>query len=820
MRKPLTSLLKAIEKISSAPVACVELAAQKERYEQLGSKYQRLQEQNLWLSELAQSAAQMLDQESLSTLLDHIACEVISVSCANGAYMHMVHETGDYLEVVAAHGALTKQLYGETRILGEGLSGTAWQTGKLQIAVNYNSHENCVMDLEEEIQAIALPLVHADIILGVIFITAAGHEHIENDVDLIEQTAAVASLAIHHARQREATERELIRTQALSQLSTLMHQYQNLRDMAEHICPKLIDMLDLTRVTLYQVNNSTDDLECCSTWEVVDNTITRSESIGSRFVHETINSWSYKNKQTARIYRNVEDPRESADVHAFRRKKDLGATLCVPVMSEDTVLGLLTICRSMKKRDFDENDVNIFNTVVGQLSTAIQRNTLLLTVQHQALHDSLTQLPNRRGFESHLSSLLEENADGERRSAVMFFDLDGFKDVNDTFGHAVGDSVLRLVANRLDKCLGESGFLARLGGDEFAVALTQLDNDAEAFSIAEAMSEQFDDPFEVQGSALNLGTSVGISYYPDDGETLDDLVKHADMAMYQAKRSGRNRIVKYDEQLEITFRDEHTRKADLKKAVAEKEFELWYQPQVSLDTNHVSGVEALIRWQHPTRGIVSPMEFIPLAEEIGLISTIGSLVLENGCQQLEDWQCMDVGTLHLGINVAAPQFMNKRFGEIVLKALDLHQIAPEQLQLEVTESVFMNDLDVVLANLNMLRASGIRIAIDDFGTGFSSLQYLQDLPLDVLKIDRAFINKLNSENMLNSLANTIVLLAGRFGLETVAEGVETLEQLNLVRQLDCDLVQGYYFSKPVTASQLPGVIHGINGTATNFKKCA
>ena len=820
MNIPFRSLLEAIRNRSGNQEGTDELAALKEHHARLNAQYLKLQQQNHWLSDLGQSTAQMLKQETVSTLLDHIASEVVYISRANGAYMHMVHETGDYLEVVAARGPMSERLLGQTRDRGNGLSARAWDTGDIQVAADYNNHPDCVLQLSEKIQAVALPLTYADTVLGVIFITASSHAMLEEDVALFEQIASIASLSIHHARQRETTERELTRTQSLSQLSSLMHHYQDWGDIAHHVCPQLFDVLDLSRVSLYQANASTHTIEPYCTWEIIDGNIERCEPVVNRLIQETISVWSYENKLPAQINRGVDDPRESAEVHRFRRERAIGSTLCETVMSEDTVWGLLTVCRHMSKRDFDENDVNIFRTVVGQMSTALQRHKLLLTVQHQALHDSLTKLPNRRGFECHILELLAEKGEGNSLSAVLFFDLDGFKDVNDTFGHATGDSVLGMVATRLAARLASRGFLARLGGDEFAVVLSDLKDDEQAVSIAQEMSSEFQAPFAVNDSELTLGTSIGISYYPFDGTSLDDLVKHADMAMYQAKRSGRNRIVRFDQQLAIASRTEHVRKTDLKKAVTDREFELWYQPQISLATNHVSGVEALIRWRHPTRGIVSPIDFIPLAEEIGLISSVGSWVLEHGCQQMVDWQGRETVSWHLGINVAAPQFMNKRFAENVLELLDVYRIAPEQLQLEVTESVFMNDLTTVLDNLKGLRRSGVRIAIDDFGTGYSSLKYLQELPLDVLKIDRAFISKLDNENMLDSLASTIVLLANRFGLETVAEGVETQEQLDLVRQLDCDLVQGYFFSKPVIATELPEVIANINEAAYCQRNCA
>jgi len=573
----------------------------------------------------------------------------------------------------------------------------------------------------------------------------------------------------------------------------------------------LIDAFEINRLSLYQADASGHSLVPYASWKSsTDSGVEVSDPMPSEFVKQTVCAWCFENKESAHIARGVEDSRESVEVHRVRAQKNIGATVCVPVMSGDRIWGILKLCRNFDKRDFDENEINTIHTVIDQMSTALQRDELIRTVQHQAVHDSLTSLPNRRGLEEYLTEILDRRDESEVLKAVLFFDLDGFKDINDTHGHAGGDAVLQQVAARMISCNSKDAMLARLGGDEFAVVLPRLDSMNDAVEIASEYAESFVEDFSYDGNGLKLGASIGISYYPRDGVNMDDLIRHADMAMYQAKRAGKNRIVCFDKDRATAFRDELNHEKDLRKAVSEQQFDLWYQPLLCLNTGFVSGVEALIRWQHPTKGILPPTKFIPLAEELGLISMVGSWVLERGCQQMIEWQHLDPVPWHLGINVAGPQLMSKGFGEAVIKLLDAYKIDPSQLQLEVTESVFMNDLDRVVDNLNMLRGNGVRIALDDFGTGYSSLQYLQELPLDLLKIDRAFISKLDAGNMLESLAKTIVVLANRFGLQTVAEGVETKEQLDLVKQLNCDLVQGFYFSRPVMAGELPNVISSVN----------
>ena len=788
--------------------------------EVLAARYQTLLIHNCWLSELGETTAAMLQHESVDTLLQHIARELVNVSCANGAYMHMVHETGDHLDVLAAFGPLSDTLIGAKRFYGIGLSAKVWATGVAQYVEDYNNHPDCVLELDSEIQAVSLPLTFAGEVLGVVFVTAEKGQPLQEDVDLLKQVAVIASLSIHHARQRESVSRELFRSKSLSQISAAMYEIQDWDDLALHVCPKLFDALDLSRVSLYNVEQENQTLHAYASWSRKNDEVVLSESISSELINETVSRWCFENKLPAQINRTIEDPRESTKIHAFRREKNIGSTLCVPVMANAKVRGMLVVCRSFDKRDFDENDVNTVHTVIGQLSTALQRHELLREVQYQAVHDSLTGLPNRRGFEDFLSDLLSESADSETLKAVLFFDLDGFKDINDTYGHAAGDAVLQQVAQRLTDCKNESDMLSRLGGDEFAVVLPSIPRLREAVERAANFAESFTDAFLVDGVKVSLGVSIGISFYPRDGVTMDDLIRHADMAMYQAKSKGRNRIVSFDHAHAITLREEQSSIKDLHKAVSDQEFDLWYQPQISLSSGLVNGVEALIRWQHPTRGILPPTKFIPLAEELGLISMVGTWVLEKGCQQMVDWQHLDPVPWHLGINVAGPQLMSKGFAGAVLKILEAYDIGPDQLQLEVPESVLTNDLASVSGNFQLLRSNGVRIAVDDFGAGYSSLQYSGDLPLDVLKIDRSFVRKLSGGAKLKELSDTIDLLKSRFDLVTVAEGVETLEQLNFVKQLNCDLVQGFYFAKPVTAADLPELVSELNQSDLIQKKVA
>lgn len=346
--------------------------------------YQALQQHNRWLSELGETTDRMHQQESVDSLLQFIAEEMVNVSCANGAYMHMVHETGDYLDILAVHGPLSDYLLQDRRYKGVGLSAKVWDSGIAHFAPDYNNHPDCVLELNSNIQAACLPLSFAGKVLGVVFITAEVGVALEDDLDLLKQVATIASRSIHHANQRECFARELYRMQTLSLISAAILQYHKWDELASHVCPKLFDALDLTRVSLYFNDSSSGQLETYACWERIEHTIELCEPMKSTLVNETVCAWCFSNKKPAQINRAVKDERESEAAHAFREEKNIGSTLCAPIFSENTVWGVLIVCRGLDQRNFDESDVNTLNTVVGQMSIALQHQQLLDEVQNQA----------------------------------------------------------------------------------------------------------------------------------------------------------------------------------------------------------------------------------------------------------------------------------------------------------------------------------------------------------------------------------------------------------------------------------------------------
>lgn len=442
---------------------------------------------------------------------------------------------------------------------------------------------------------------------------------------------------------------------------------------------------------------------------------------------------------------------------------------------------------------------------------------VLRKIRHMATHDDLTGLPNRICFES----ILVEKFINSQTSlvAVLIVDLDGFKDVNDTLGHDIGDKLLKQVSIRMKKCVAKRGFVARHGGDEFSVVVAGCTDRDDVLGIGNQLVKAMHSEFRIDGYSVRIGASIGISFHPDDASSAEELKRNADFAMYYAKSQGRNCVFAFDKIIASEYQQRSQFKDDLKQAIDENQFELFYQPQVGINAQEVIGLEALIRWHHPTKGFISPEIFISIAEESGQIQEIGDWVLDEACRQMSHWHKNGLANMQIAVNVSAMQFMRSDFIEYVEKICNHHSLKRSCLELEITESVLVTDVQQVINSCHQLQKMGIKVAIDDFGTGYSSLSYLQDLPVDTLKIDRAFVSGMD-DIASKSVAKTIVMLAQACGLETVAEGVETQEQANMIAELGCDYIQGYFYSKPVSASDLIQQVDQINGFCRNNSRAA
>jgi diguanylate cyclase (GGDEF)-like protein len=437
-----------------------------------------------------------------------------------------------------------------------------------------------------------------------------------------------------------------------------------------------------------------------------------------------------------------------------------------------------------------------------QLKTAVLASSLVQAnkeLLHLSLHDNLTKLPNRSLLQERLIQAIEHATQTQTMFAVMFLDLDGFKDVNDTFGHQTGDSLLIDVAERLRQALRLQDTIARVGGDEF-VLVANVGEAAHAGYLADKLVRAIDEPFLIAGHDLCVSASIGIAIYPQHGTDPDDLLKHADAAMYHAKSDGRNRVHFFESMQGKPGTEPVGLLQDLRMARSRGEFLLLYQPMFHAADGALMGAEALLRWNHPRRGMIEPDDFIPLAERSGLIVSIGDWVIEEACRQLAQWRQAGRPHLTMAINISPLQFTHAGFVALVAATLDRHALEAESLVLEVTESTAMRDVETSLMVLEQLRALGVRISIDDFGTGYSSLLYLRRLPASELKIDRGFIAQLAGDTNDAAIVSAIVALGATLNLNIVAEGVETDAQRDLLTQLGCNVLQGFLLGRPMSAA--------------------
>ncbi len=423
-------------------------------------------------------------------------------------------------------------------------------------------------------------------------------------------------------------------------------------------------------------------------------------------------------------------------------------------------------------------------------------------IAHMAHHDALTGLPNRVLFHERLDETLMRVRRYAEIIAVLYLDLDQFKNVNDTLGHPVGDKLLVAVADRLRTCLRECDMIARFGGDEFAVLQIGLAGPHEAGAFAERIVTLLSEPYDIDGQQCAIGASVGIALAPADGETAEQLLRNADIALYQAKEDGRRVFRFFEPGMGASLRARRTLELDLRKALAAGEFEVYYQPLVTLETGVISGFEALLRWHHPVRGTVAPAEFIPLAEEVGLIVPIGEWVLRQACAKAAAWP----DDLKVAVNLSPVQFKKGNLPQVVFATLASAGLPAARLELEITESIFLANSETNLATLRRLRALGVGISMDDFGTGYSGLSYLRAFPFDKIKIDRSFISELGERADCMAIIKAITNLGSNLGIPTLAEGAETEKQLAWLREAGCTEMQGYLFSRPVPASEIAGLL--------------
>ncbi|MDP6873216.1 MAG: EAL domain-containing protein [Alphaproteobacteria bacterium] len=492
---------------------------------------------------------------------------------------------------------------------------------------------------------------------------------------------------------------------------------------------------------------------------------------------------------------------DAGDVPGFDLAQLLGLFLFVPtiaLMDEFTPEMAVQLVQfgaqdSLVKADLDG----------GRLTVAIE---CAISRSHMAHYDSLTGLPNRALLFDRLTHAINQSRRYDHELAVLFIDLDRFKFVNDTMGHEAGDTVLKAAASRIRECLRESDTVARLGGDEFIALVTNLDTPVSAATVATKIVERVSQPIMIGENAATVSPSIGIALFPDDADDADDLLRLSDAAMYQAKQTGGQGYQFYRPDMNSSALRRIGLGVALQRAIRHKEFELYYQPQVDLNNGEVVGLEALVRWNHPDRGLIQPDQFIPLAEELGLMTPLGDLILGMACNQIAEWQRLGMPTMRVAVNLSAHQFSQDDLLDHVQSWVDKTGVDASLLELELTESSIMQDPEAAAGILGRLSAAGVRVSIDDFGIGYSSLAYLKRFPLDALKIDRSFVRDVTHDPSDGAIVRTVIALAQHLDLHVVAEGVETDEQLEFLRANSCQYAQGFYFSPPVAADEIFTVV--------------
>jgi diguanylate cyclase (GGDEF)-like protein len=627
----------------------------------------------------------------------------------------------------------------------------------------------------------------------------------------LEQERALRERTEYEIRERERAERHLGAQHAVARV---LAEAVSLEGAVPALLQSLGETMGWELGGLWMIDDDTGTLRCEALWQ----SVRVSAQEFKRLMRET--TFAPGEGLPERVWESRE-PSLLTDLDmglgergAAARREGFHSGLCIPIVTGTELLGAIEFF-SQQSRHLEQELLEVLSAIGTQIGQFFTRKRAEQELTHQALHDSLTGLPNRSLLLDRVKHSLERSRRMFATVAVLFLDLDNFKLVNDSLGHQVGDRLLVEVAARLEEVLRAidttarvgAETVARLGGDEFVILCEDLESDQDAIRIAERIAAALLSEFSVDRHKLSVTTSIGIALSSGDGASAESMIRDADVAMYRAKERGRNRYELFDERMRTRVRERLRIENDLRRALERDEFRLFYQPIVSVADGSIVAVEALLRWQHPERGLVEPDEFIGLAEDSSLIIPIGSWVLGEACRQSVRWTGPHYGwvPLKVSVNLSARQ-LTTGLVHVVQTALQESEIAPASLGLELTESVLIEEADSPSDLLQALRSLGVRLILDDFGTGYASLSYLQNFPLDVVKLDRSFVANLDREAKDFKLVAATIDMARALGLDVIAEGVETEEQLRCLQRLGCPLAQGFYFSRPQPAEIVGGML--------------
>ncbi len=613
-----------------------------------------------------------------------------------------------------------------------------------------------------------------------------------------------------------------------SMAARLGKQFKALETLAE-VDQLILSALDLESVVSLMLRRTCEIVDCdAASITLVDRDAPRRARIGFQDRNDRAEPAFQRSTLDREDVRYLLEHRSGIGLNAVGGVKsflaplrELGANsyFILPILLENRLCGIISLAYR-RECSLNEDELTSMRDFAHRVAVAISAAEREEQLYQQAHYDSLTGLPNRHLFNDRLDQALAHARRDDSLVGLLFIDLDRFKNVNDTAGHPAGDVLLQQAAERLNECVRESDTVARLGGDEFTLILPAVDRSQDTARVARAILSRFSEPFCISGCNYYVTASIGITLYPFDGRTSEDLLKNADTAMYVAKDKGRSRFSFYEANMNVESTKRIVLEAELRQAVDRDEFILNYQPQVNIETGRVTGAEALLRWQHPEKGVIGPEEFIAVAEDSGLIDRIGSMVMRKACEQCKAWDEMGLNLDYLSINVAPREFRQSDFVDNVVKTLDEWGTPHVRFGLEITERLLMDETEEVLEKLKSLKKRGVKFAIDDFGIGYSSLGYLRKFPIDTLKIDKLFLEAIPSVGGSSDVVRAILAMARALQLEVIAEGVENEAQLAFLRAERCHQGQGYYFSRPLPAASFAEYFRHRNGSVPSNRQAS